>query len=72
MINGKMTMINRNTIAKHRANSWASVSTLILGGLVLSACTTTQKAPIERASINCGLLGDVCSQLRPGGKDMER
>ncbi|MGZ8213879.1 MAG: DUF3313 domain-containing protein [Methylosarcina sp.] len=35
----------------------------------MSACTTTQKAPLERASVNCGLLGDICGRLETGGKD---
>jgi hypothetical protein len=39
------------------------------GLLLLAACTTTQKAPIDQASMNCGLLGDVCGKLTPGGKD---
>jgi hypothetical protein len=37
--------------------------------VLLSACTTTQKAPIDQATMNCGLLGNVCGQLTPGGKD---
>ncbi|MGZ4957855.1 MAG: DUF3313 domain-containing protein [Methylomonas sp.] len=42
-----------------------------LGLLMLSACSTTQKAPIDMTSgVNCGLLGKDCgSRLTPGGKD---
>jgi len=62
-------MINHNTNAKRNAKSWAPIPAMALGVLLLSACTTTQKAPIEQASMSCGLLGDVCGKLTPGGKD---
>jgi hypothetical protein len=69
----RKTMTNARNNMKHNmkrtARAWGSFSALALGGLILSACTTTQKAPIEQSSLNCGLLGDVCGQLRPGGKD---
>ncbi|MGR8941074.1 MAG: DUF3313 domain-containing protein [Gammaproteobacteria bacterium] len=58
-----------NTIAMPSTKASASVSAITVGVLILSACTTTQKAPLEQASMNCGLLADVCGQLRPGGKD---
>ena len=37
--------------------------------MILTACAATQKAPIEQAGLNCGLLGDDCAKLTPGGKD---
>jgi hypothetical protein len=36
--------------------------------IVLAACAVTQKAPIEQAALNCGLLGSDCSRLTPGDK----
>ncbi|MGR9085922.1 MAG: DUF3313 domain-containing protein [Gammaproteobacteria bacterium] len=62
-------MKNQSKNVKDSANARAAVSALALGLVLLSACTATQKAPIEQASMNCGLLGDVCGQLTPGGKD---
>jgi hypothetical protein len=49
-------------------NTIASISVMVMaaGVLLTSACTTTQKAPINQSAIHCGLLGDVCAQLRPG------
>ncbi len=37
--------------------------------MFLSACAVTQKAKIEQAGLNYGLLGDDCAKLTPGGKD---
>ncbi|MGR8999255.1 MAG: DUF3313 domain-containing protein [Gammaproteobacteria bacterium] len=62
-------MTNYDTIAKRSAKVCVPVSAIFLVVLLLSACTTTQKAPIDQASMNCGLLGDVCGKLTPGGKD---
>lgn len=62
-------MINDNNITKCKAKAWAPFSAMALGVLLLSACTATQKAPIDQASMNCGLLTDVCGKLTPGGKD---
>ncbi|MGZ8188767.1 MAG: DUF3313 domain-containing protein [Methylosarcina sp.] len=61
-------MINDNTIIKCMTKAWAPVSAMALAAL-LSACTTTQKVPLEQASINCGLLANECGKLTPGGKD---
>lgn len=61
-------MIYSNTIKKPGAKALVPVSALALG-LLLNACTTTQKTSIDQASMNCGLLGDVCGKLTPGGKD---
>jgi hypothetical protein len=59
----KIMIKTRNTIAL------ISAAVTAAGALLTSACTTTQKAPINQSSINCGLLGDVCAQLRPGGEN---
>jgi hypothetical protein len=53
----------------NRKRSARALAATAVGALLLSACTTTQKAPIEQSSLNCGLLGDICGQLRPGGED---
>jgi hypothetical protein len=38
-----------------------------LGGLLLlTACTTVQKAPVKQAEVNCGLIGKYCNMLTPG------
>lgn len=37
-----------------------------LGALLLTACSSTLKAPINKAEINCGLIGKYCDQLTPG------
>ena len=37
--------------------------------LTLSACTTTQKASVNQANLNCAFLGSDCSLLTTGGKD---
>jgi hypothetical protein len=37
--------------------------------LLLAACATTQKAPVNEFTLNCGLLGDYCSKLEPGAKN---
>ncbi len=58
-------MVNNINIAKRTAKTLAMASALLL----LSACATTQKATLDRAALNCGLLGDVCGKLTPGGKD---
>jgi hypothetical protein len=58
-------MINNINIAKRTAKTLAMASALLL----LSACATTQKATLDRAALNCGLLGDVCGKLTPGGQD---
>ncbi|MGR8932982.1 MAG: DUF3313 domain-containing protein [Gammaproteobacteria bacterium] len=49
--------------------AWARISASGLMLMLLGACTTTQKVPIDRVSLNCGLLGDVCGKLTPGGED---
>lgn len=58
-------MTNNINIAKRTAKTLAMASALLL----LSACATTQKATLDRAALNCGLLGDVCGKLTPGGQD---
>ena len=37
--------------------------------LLLSACTTTQKATVNQADMNCAFLANDCSLLTPGGED---
>jgi hypothetical protein len=37
--------------------------------MFLASCAVTEKAPIEQAGLNCGMLGSDCSRLTPGGKD---
>jgi len=62
-------MRNPEIITKRRAKIWTPV--LLLGScvLLLSACTTTQKASLDQNSLHCGLLANECSKLTPGGKD---
>lgn len=60
-------MVSDSNNAKRSAKAWLLAS--VLGLLILSACTTTQKASIEQTSVNCGLLEDVCDKLTPGGKN---
>ncbi|WP_020564148.1 DUF3313 domain-containing protein [Methylosarcina fibrata] len=61
-------MKNDNTAEKFGMTAWAPFSAMAFA-VLLNACTTTQKAPIDQTSANCGLLSDVCGQLTPGGKD---
>lgn len=45
------------------------LSLLGMGLLLLSACTTTQKAPLKEEGLACGFLGNnVCGKLTPGGE----
>ncbi len=37
--------------------------------ILLAGCAVTQKAQIEQAGLNCGLLGPDCARLTPGGKE---
>lgn len=37
--------------------------------LLLTACTTTQKASVNQADVNCAFIGSDCSLLTTGGKD---
>lgn len=62
-------MINNVNIAKRSAKMSTLVSVVGVGLLLLSACTTTQKASIDQASLHCGLLANECGKLTPGGKD---
>lgn len=62
-------MISPLIIAKRRAKTWAPLAVTSLGVLLLTACTVTQKVPLEQASLHCGLLANECSKLTPGGKD---
>jgi len=62
-------MINRIITPKRQPLTWGAVSVLGLSLLLLTACTTTQKAPIEMGAVNCGLLAGECGKLQPGGDD---
>ena len=59
----KMTHMNALTPA------WSSLPLFGLCVLLLTACTTTQKAPVTQEGLACGFLGNVCGKLTPGGKD---
>jgi hypothetical protein len=65
----RRTMINPVIIAMRDMKAWAPVAASGLGVLLLSACTVTQKAPLDQASVHCGLLANECGKLTPGGKD---
>jgi len=56
-----------NTITTPKSNALLTVS--LLGALLLTACTVTQKAPLKQSEIRCGLLASDCPKLQPGGKD---
>jgi hypothetical protein len=49
---------------KHQTKSLLGVSLLLL-----TACTTTEKAAINQADTNCAFIGSDCSLLTAGGKD---
>jgi hypothetical protein len=51
------------------ASAWLSLPLSGLCILLLSACTTTEKAPVTREGLACGFLGSACNKLTPGGKD---
>lgn len=55
-------------ISKYRAKIWAGLSLLGLCLLLLSACSTTQKANVNQADVNCAFLANDCSLLTPGGE----
>jgi hypothetical protein len=61
-------MTNNDPIIKCMTKAWTPLSAMALA-VLLSACTTTQKVPLEQASINCGLLANECGKLMPGGND---
>lgn len=48
---------------------YAAMTASVLVALLLTACTVTQKAPLEQSEIRCGLLANECHKLQPGGKD---
>jgi len=61
-------MINP-VITKRHLKSFATMTTAVLGALLLTACTVTQKAPLEQSDVRCGLLANECHKLQAGGKD---
>ena len=61
-----------NTPLKNSASSAKARLTLPLLGaslLLVAACTKTEKAPLNQASVNCAFLGSECALLIPGSKD---
>lgn len=40
-----------------------------IGLVLLSGCTTTQKATVTKEGLACSFLGGVCNKLTPGDKD---
>lgn len=48
---------------------YAPLAASVLGALLLSGCTVTQKAPLEQSEVRCGLLASDCHKLQAGGKD---
>ncbi|WP_230874754.1 DUF3313 domain-containing protein [Methylomonas sp. LL1] len=61
-------MINP-VVTKRHFKSFASLTASVLGALLLTACTVTQKAPLEQSDVRCGLLANECHKLQAGGKD---
>lgn len=49
--------------------STVRMTTPVLGALLLTACSVTQKAPLEQSAVRCGLLANECHRLQAGGKD---
>ncbi len=42
------------------------IASAVASALLLTACSTVQKAPINQADLHCGLLGKYCNKLTPG------
>lgn len=61
-------MINPVITIRH-LEPFAIMTTAVLGALLLTACTITQKAPLEQSAVRCGLLVNECHKLQAGGKD---
>lgn len=61
-------MLYNSNVTVHKM-SWLMIPATALCLSLLSACTTTEKVSLEQASVHCGLLGDVCGKMTPGGKD---
>lgn len=59
-------MRNMKTTLSGTIAGWTAAG---LGLLLLSGCTTTQKADLSRSELNCGMLGRTCSLLKPGTDD---
>ena len=57
--------MNRN---QESSKTLKIASSVALGLLLLSGCSTVQKAPVNQAALNCGLIGKYCSRLTPGGE----
>lgn len=52
-----------------RSKSWLGLPVLGAALLLVTACTTTEKAHLNQANVNCAFLGNECALLIPGGKD---
>jgi len=62
-------MTKKTTPIHAPAPAGRSLPVLGLCILLLSACTTTQKAPVTQEGVACGFLGSVCNKLTVGGKE---
>jgi hypothetical protein len=45
---------------------YTGIASAVGSVLLLTACSTVQKAPIKQADVNCGLIGKYCGMLTPG------
>lgn len=61
-------MSRYETISKHNSKISVRNTFFGLGLLLLSACATTEKASIDRTTLDCVLLKDICGKLQPGSK----
>ena len=51
---------------KLRFIRYACIAPAVGSVLLLTACSTVQKAPIQQADLHCGLIGKYCNMLTPG------
>jgi len=61
-------MSNKLNKSEYQTKAWAGLPLLSLCLVLLSACSTTQKAAVNQADVNCAFLANDCSILTPGGK----
>jgi hypothetical protein len=59
-----LTTKRKTTMKTHQTKTLLALSLL-----VLTACSTTQKADINQSSLNCAFLANDCAKLTAGGKD---
>ena len=55
--------------SEYQTKARTGLPLLAVSLLLLSACSTTEKAKINQADVNCAFLANDCSLLTPGGKD---